>query len=473
MEDEDADVSIRFRSSSFSSELTVNSDKTSGATKVTRQINITLKCALDKKARLLSASNSMPAEEHKNSLKIGRDHLTKHPSIFPFSSLVRPLKIRVFKYLSPGDRGLVAKVCKNWYTLARSPALWHIIDFSTFPPFHPEGMEDEDYDESVVAYAKYQHRTRNFINFLITVRPKVRIFKFAFDIADLKDGWMEGVELLLRYCDLHDIKEAELIWNETPAKPSILDSVSLTWCTSDYKDLMYKHRHRQRYFLKFFDLFTSLSQSLTHLIVPFDWTDRSIRSLSRLNNLTHLVLLKYFIFQEVEQRQVELMLNSTPSVTHLTVEIWTPSGRGLQSIKFKSESLFCLDVSQCRGIKLDRDLHLPNLTTLAISVNPMKGPLTGEGTRVEGGDEVRVKAVDTDEEELEGVSTASSCLYDTLKVGAPCLDMLNDHKLKEGWKDGCYEELECVLVCVCVCHRHTLAAIMNRRESAVNSDDND
>ena len=52
MDDEDADVSIRFRSSSFSSELTVTNDKTSGATKVTRQINIQLKCAVDKKGKL-------------------------------------------------------------------------------------------------------------------------------------------------------------------------------------------------------------------------------------------------------------------------------------------------------------------------------------------------------------------------------------------------------------------------------------
>lgn len=46
--------------------------------------------------------------------------------------------------------------------------------------------------------------------------------------------------MLMRSCQLQEIKSAELIWNETPAKPSILDSVSITWCTSDYKDLMYK-----------------------------------------------------------------------------------------------------------------------------------------------------------------------------------------------------------------------------------------
>ena len=76
----------------------------------------------------------------------------------------------------------------------------------------------------------------------------------------------------------------------------------------------------------------------------------------------------------------------------------------------------------------------------------MKGPLTGEGTRVEGGDEVRVKAVDTDEEELEGVSTASSCLHDTLKVTslpAPVARLLPDDCLLF---NGCLMPDDCLLL---------------------------
>ena len=141
----------------------------------------------------------MPAEEHKASLKMGREFFKKFPNAFPFSYLPRSLQLRVFTFLHPGEKGFVTRVSKNWYSLIRypftysiifflnqsnflilkfpfiprSPSLWSVIDLSTFPPFSPEPCDDEDYDESVVLYAKYQHRARSFINFLITVRPKV------------------------------------------------------------------------------------------------------------------------------------------------------------------------------------------------------------------------------------------------------------------------------------------------------------
>lgn len=413
----------------------------------------------------LESRKSMPPEEFLSSLLSAQEAWKTEPDHFPFSSLTRELQIRIFTYLNPAERGSIAVVCKKWNSLIRSPDLWSVVDLVAFPPSQASNLtdvEDEDYDESMVSYIKYQRRTRKFMNFLISVRPKVKRFKFAFDIADIKDGWMEGIEMLMRSCQLQEIKSAELIWNETPAKPSILDSVSITWCTSDYKDLMYKHRHRQRYFVKFFDLFTSLCSSIVQLVVPFDWTERSIRSLARLYNLETLTLARYFIFQNLEQRQVDLLLSSLPNVTHLSFEVWTPSGRGLQTVRFHSESLLSLDASQCRGIRLDRDLQLPNLQRLCMSLNPMKGPL-GSGPGAGPGESAKVAGFDTDEEDAElGVSFSSVCLYDALRYGAPNLQYLNDLELNPCWKEGSYQELEEVLMSVCLCPRHLMASHMAR-----------
>jgi len=64
---------------------------------------------------------------------------------------------------------------------------------------------------------------------------------------------------------------------------------------------MYRHRQRQRFFVKFFDFFTASAGTVSTLILPFDWTERSIRALNRLPNLDVLVLKKYFVFQSLEQ----------------------------------------------------------------------------------------------------------------------------------------------------------------------------
>lgn len=62
------------------------------------------------------------------------------------------------------------------YHYFRSPELWSVVDLVAFPPCQASNLtdvEDEDYDESMVSYIKYQRRTRKFMNFLISVRPKV------------------------------------------------------------------------------------------------------------------------------------------------------------------------------------------------------------------------------------------------------------------------------------------------------------
>lgn len=419
----------RFRSSSFSSELGCEEEKA-----IARRCSIGCQKQRADRNRAVSTTvvqkkgPPMPANDFITLLQSGAEMLRIKPEKFPFQSLPKDSKLNVFTWLTPAERGVAAKVCQEWSALMKSPSLWSDIDLATFPP-HPSEAGDGDDDTNLTVYEAYRRRTKKFINYLVSIRPIIKRFRFAFDIGDVKDGWMEGLQALLRSGQCQEMEYAELNWNETPAKPFVPDNMSVTWCTNDYKDLMYRHRHRQRYFVKFFDLFTVVAPSIVRIILPFDWTERSIRALNRLPNLEVLSLGKYFIFQPLEQQQLDTLLRSAPLLRRLTMEVWTPSGRGLQLFQMQSETLEYLDVSLCRGFYLDK-LELPNLQVFKVSNCPMNGPLvSGEGIDI-------------------------SCMHELLSKGAPNLKQLNELQLSETWKECIGDQLEGILKAVCPCARH-------------------
>lgn len=418
----------RFRSSSFSSELGCEEDKA-----IARRCSIGCQKPGSDRSRAVSTTvvpklrQPLPANDFQVLRESATEMLRQKPEQFPFKSLPKDSKLSVFSWLSPAERGAAARVCQEWSILIKTPSLWSDIDLSTFPP-HPNDGETDD-ETNLTVYEAYRRRAKKFINYLVSIRPMIKRFRFAFDIGDVKDGWMEGLQALLRSAQCQEMEYAELNWNETPAKPFVPDNMSVTWCTNDYKDLMYRHRHRQRYFVKFFDLFTVMAPNIVTLILPFDWTERSIRALNRLPSLEVLSLGKYFIFQPLEQQQLDTLLRSSPLLKRLTMEVWTPSGRGLQLFQMQSETMEYLDVSMCRGFYLEK-LDLPNLQVFKVSNCPMNGPLvSGEGIDI-------------------------SCMHELLSKGTPGLKQLNELQLSETWKDCINEELESILKAVCPCARH-------------------
>lgn len=424
----------RFRSSSFSSELGCEEDKAIArrcsigcqkpGTDRNRAVSTTV---APKMTTVASRKQPLPANDFLTLLLSGTEMLRLKPEKFPFKSLPKDSKLNVFSWLTPAERGVAARVCQEWSVLMKTPSLWSDIDLATFPP-HPNEPDVED-DTNLTVYEAYRRRAKKFINYLVSIRPIIKRFRFAFDIGDVKDGWMEGLQALLRSAQCQEMEYAELNWNETPAKPFVPDNMSVTWCTNDYKDLMYRHRHRQRYFVKFFDLFSVVASNVVRLILPFDWTERSIRALNRLPNLEVLSLGKYFIFQQLEQQQLDTLLRSAPLLRKLTMEVWTPSGRGLQLFQMQSETMEYLDVSLCRGFYLEK-LELPNLQVFKVSNCPMNGPLvSGEGIDI-------------------------SCMHELLSNGTPNLKQLNETQLSETWKESINEELEGILKAVCPCARH-------------------
>jgi len=230
-----------------------------------------------------------------------------------------------------------------------------------------------------------------------------------------------------------ELVDIDLNWKETPMKPVAFSlGCNATWSTGDYYDLVYQHRHRQRLFVKFFDLLVSLAPNVRRLTIPFDWSERSVRTLSRLRQLESLTLHQYFWMQSVDPYFVEQVVAAAPLLRTLSLEVWSPSGNGLQSYTIRSPTLEHLDVSQCRGFYLG-DVSLPQLKSIVVSRQPMSGPLSDSSPH------------------------PLACLLHVLSTGAPSLDTLNGFQLPSGWStDSCVENqaLESLLNNVCACDIH-------------------
>jgi len=416
----------RFRSSSFSSDFDVELEQDSFGTQQDKfRSNQEHTFGIEVRGRCRQLS----PEEYTASLVAGRKQLYEQPEYFPFHSLTDDCKLHIFSHLNPSERGTAARVCHKWSQLMHTPSLWSIIDLVVFPPFPPSSDDVFSADDSMKLYETYRARVKRFVAYLVSIRPIVRMLRFEFDIGDLRDGWLETLHALFRASSLQELQNAELGWTDTPCKPYVPDNSSVTWCANDCKDLMYRHRHRQRLFVKLFDLFTAVAVSIVSLSLPFDWTERSLHALRRLSNLKVLNLQKYFLFQPIDQNMIDTLFLSAPFLRRLTMEVWTPSGRGLQSFRLHSEELEFLDVSRCRGLYIE-EVDLPKLVEFRVSICPMNGPLvSGEGIDI-------------------------VCVYNVLKAGTPSLCQLNELTLKADWCSIVCDELDTLLKSVCACAKH-------------------
>jgi len=206
--------------------------------------------------------------------------------------------------------------------------------------------------------------------------------------------------------------------------------------TGDLGEKSDRARRAQRLFVGTFDLFTRVAPKVSSLILPFDWSDRSVRMLLRLSNLTTLVLNKYFTYQCLTQSMLNQLLAGLPRLRRLHLEVWIASGHGAVSFAVSSPRLEFLDLSQCRGLELEH-VDLPRLAVVKLSrLYPWHGSLTLRSP---------------------GPHRCRPCIREVLAVGAPQLRLLNEHILRPEWSDlgGFYDELNLVIgaVCSCPCHR--------------------
>jgi len=308
----------------------------------------------------------------------------------------------------------------DWYSLMQTPSLWSHVSFSSFPFWC---ITEEEHNCLGNCYIRYRVRVKQFLTYLKELRPILRSFEFKLDIGEPYDGFLPPIENLIEKANTKELRYASMNWKETPSRPFWTDS------NMRCQDVMYRHRLRQRKFLDFFDLFTKQCPKLETLVMPFDWSDRSVDSLLRLKNLHSLVLEKYFVFQNLCQDLINKLLLGLIHLRQLMLEVWTPSGQGLVFFRLKSDSIEYLDISQSRGFYLN-NVDLPKMKVFRIARHPWNGPLVFA-------DRVNVP-----------------CIYDILAAGAPSLEKINEHILKKDWQLVKYSTLEEVLRSVCSCRRH-------------------
>lgn len=343
---------------------------------------------------------------------------------FTFENLPLVCQLKIFTFLSAKEKAVAAQVCVQWNRLTKSPKLWSDVDFTEFTLCSGGGGEHHCTEQ---CYKAYQRRVMLYHQFLMDVKPFVRRFSFAFDIGDYRDCWLELMQSFLQASRCADLTTASLNWKQTPMKPVRPDNI--TWCTNDYNEVIHRHRHRQRLFVKFFDLFTASCPGVEKLVMPFDWSERSIQALCRLQNIRSLVLEKYFVYQTLDQTSLDQLIQTLPRLTHLTLEVWTPSGSGLLFYSVASASLEYLDISKCRGFYLG-NVDVPKLKTLKASRHPWNGPLvTADSLRV-------------------------PCIHHVLGYGATHLEHLNDHKMESDWQKSVSESLNSLLKSICSCSMH-------------------
>lgn len=347
--------------------------------------------------------------------------------IFPFQCLPYLCKLRIFSFLETIDKGIASQVSSEWNALIRCPSMWSCVDLTTFTLHSTTTCFQRVHRCDRDCYKLYCERMNTFHRYLTSVGPALKRFQFAYDIGDGQDGWLEWIESLLNASQCRDLESAYLNWKETPAKPFLPDGDQ--WSSEDYNELMHRHRHRQRQFVKFLEFFACRAPNISKLVMPFDWSAKSVQVLMKLRCLETLVLEKYFVFQALDQSLLDTLVRSLPLLKQLVIEVWTPSGSGLLFYTIQSSTLRYVDISQSRGFFL-REVDLPNVRVFKAGRHPWSGPLVIA-------DSVRIP-----------------CIYEVLCEGAPNLQQINEHVLRMDWRERQYDELNLILKAMCSCRQH-------------------
>lgn len=342
---------------------------------------------------------------------------------FPFEMLPDLCKQKIFSYLNAVDKGHSAQVCTNWRDLMSS-SVWDTIDLSSDLGFGclPSANHSVEGKECHECYCK---RVNDFFIYLNRIQPTIRRLDFYFDIGDINNNsnnYLDNIQrgLIPSLC-IH-LRYVRVNWKDSRDR----------WLDPGHQpdhNALFSYKLHLRRFTYFFEYFTTIVPSLTTLILPFDWNQKTIQSLTRLKSLQSLVLKRVNRSQSLMQSHLDLVLSELPSLKQLLLEVWLPSGDGLIPYTLKSDSLENLDISESHGLYLNQ-VDLPNLKGIRIARHILHGPLKSFN---------RLNL---------------PCLHSVLSNGAPKLSKINDHYLQPNWHHEIYVTLEEVLRAVCSCRNH-------------------
>lgn len=361
-----------------------------------------------------------------------REPASSSSSYKTFQDLPEVCKVKIFGFLSVVEKGVAAQVCREWQSLMKCPVLWSRLDLTEFA-LHSVGeqmvpKQHLRHSCDLSCYVTYQTKMNAFRAYVVSVSPSVKLLKFAFDIGDAGDGWLDYLRSFLAGIRCKELTIASVGWNETAVKPKE-KKVS----AEEDAESVRRRRHRQRHFVGFFESFASMAPNLSHLELEFDWSVRSVEALSGLQRLEKLTVRRYFAFQSLDQSLLDRLLDSLPCLKSFEMEVWTPNSTGLCLYTMRSNTLQHLDVSASRGFYLT-DLDLPNVLSISVGYQLWNGPLV---------------TIDC---------TPLPCIYHILARGAPSLQKINELALQRDWRRNPYPDLSSVLGAVCPCHLHKMVS---------------
>lgn len=340
---------------------------------------------------------------------------------FPFQLLPDVCKLKIWSLLKQCDLGRCMLVCVEWHNHIKKPHVWHSIQFSELPysclPHERTGPIHMD----PICHHCFRKRVYSFSRFLTSVRPIVNRFQFCFDISHPTDQFLSVVEQFISTAKLSNLKHANINWKDSPSRQPLRDS------SEGLRDYIHRFRRRQRMFVIFFDNFTSLTQHLTTLVVPFDWSERSVSSLCRLTTLETLILERYGIYSHVSQVLIDAVLGHLVNLRKLLLEVWIPTR--IKAFSIESVSLTYLDLSQCRGFYLG-SVRTPSLIQLKMVRQAWNNTIIWQ--------------------QMAPVS----CLLTVLASGAPKVVNINGQVLNSDWANHPPEQLHSLMYTICCCTTH-------------------
>ena len=356
----------------------------------------------------------------------------------PFEQLPVVVKLHIFKYLSPQNRGTVALVCKEWANLLRSPRLWSRLDLSCFDPpekkvKHYPNMKPFQFKwfTTIQDYNAYKDRMDIFFEFLAVVQPRLRSLSFQFDVGNEMDDWLLKISDFLDNCQCRDLTKLRVNWTETPVQPPCMRSFCCLF--NKVRLMLRQHLERTPYFHDFLEKITSCIPNLQNLTMPFEWSPRSVLLLSRFTNLRSLTLKCYVNMHNLSQDLLDALLRAMPKLQYLSLEIVILTYSSKKLYRKKHSDLQTLDLSGSKGFFLS-SLVTPQLRVLRTHRHPWRGPLVASRTNT------------------------IPCLYDLVRHDAPMLTHINKHKLHAYWLDFMYDELDTCLENLCPCKYHRVEA---------------
>uniref|UniRef100_A0A672I1E3 Si:dkey-12e7.1 n=1 Tax=Salarias fasciatus TaxID=181472 RepID=A0A672I1E3_SALFA len=319
--------------------------------------------------------------------------------IFPFERLPAECRLHVLSFLDEEDKCRCALVCLSWSRLVRSRRLWREADYRRRPgPPARRGLL-----VSGGEFRRWRTWVRRYTRHLVWRRAGLRRLRASFDLADRRHGWAALLGRLLDSVHCRDLRVLDLDWTFTLLEPLDLshqDRITKVDQVSSFQALLSR--------------LTRTCPRISQVVLPFDWSVRSVSLLTRFQRLRVLELRSFWVFRGVAPAALQTLAAALPDLRSLTLQVLVPLGSLGVTYSLESRSLEFLDVSPSRGLVWSR-FRLPALLEL-------------RARRA-------VRGVTLDRRARLRIQSRWPCLDRVLRDGAPRLQVLNGERLSPTWGD--------------------------------------